>query len=328
MKKLFLLSISIVLIVLAAPTQSTIAGDKPFPKIVETLAGSFPEGFAIGTGSTAYNSSPLGSIFKVDLRSGQGEVLVPVQNPDPATACVLLGMRVDPRTNYLFAAGCFNGNAFVYDADTGALIMEYQLAPPFTGVVNDLTITKDAVYFTDSFRPVLYRLPLSENGGIPLNPGAATEIPLPAEFELDFLGGEACCGGNGIVATPDGKTLIVGHSNLSRLYRVDPATGDVQVITEGLPIFPDGLAIKGRTIYTLHPLSFLGLPDEIKVIELSADLLSGEIVGTITDPDLDGVASGAVFGSSLYVNKARYNTIPEPDTEYWLTKLRIAPKKR
>jgi hypothetical protein len=187
MKKLFLSSISIVLVVLAVPTQSTIAGDKPFPKIVETLAGSFPEGFAIGKGSTAYNSSPLGSIYKVDLRSGQGEVLVPVQNPDPSTACVVLGMRVDPRTNYLFAAGCFNGNAFVYDADTGALIMEYQLAPPFTGVVNDLTITKDAVYFTDSFRPVLYRLPLSENGGIPLNPGAATEIPLPAEFELDFL---------------------------------------------------------------------------------------------------------------------------------------------
>jgi hypothetical protein len=61
---------------------------------------------------------------------------------------------------------------------------------------------------------------------------------------------------------------------------------------------------------------------------LSADLLSGEIVGTITDPDLEGVASGAVFGSSLYVNNARYNTFPEPDTEYWLTKLRIRPKKK
>ncbi len=87
----------------------------------------------------------------MDLRSGQGEVIVPVQNPDPFTACVILGMRVDPRINYLFAAGCFAGNAFVYDADTGALIMEYQSSKsgPF-GLVNDLTIANDAVYFTDT----------------------------------------------------------------------------------------------------------------------------------------------------------------------------------
>jgi hypothetical protein len=35
------------------------------------------------------------------------------------------------------------------------------------------------------------------------------------------------------------------------------------------------------------------------------------------------VASGAMFGNSLYVNNARYYTFPEPDTEYWLTKLSI-----
>ncbi len=314
------------LALLAIP--SIVAAEKAFPEIIPTLAGNYPEGFAIGRGTTAYNGAPFGSIYKFDLRSGQGEVLVPpVPNPDLDTTCVLLGMRVDPRTNYLFVAGCFNGNAFVYDADNGALIMEYQLAAPFTGVVNDLTITRDAVYFTDSFRPVLYRLPLLKNGRIPLDPGAATEIPLPAEFELDFAGGEPCCGGNGIVSTPDGKTLIVGHSNLSRLYRVDVATGDVALITEGLPIFPDGLAIKGRTVYSLHPLSFLGQPDEVKVIELADDLLSGEIVGTITDPNMDGIASGAVFGASLYVNNARYNTFPEPDTEYWVTKLSIRPTK-
>lgn len=308
------------LAILVLPSIS--AADKSFPKIIPTLTGNYPEGFAIGSGTTAYNGAPFGSIYKFDLRTGEGEVLVPpVQNPDLDTTCVVLGMRVDPRTNYLFAAGCFNGNAFVYDADSGALLMEYQLVPPFAGVVNDLTITRDAVYFTDSFRAVLYRLPLSKNGQIPLDPGAATEIPLPAEFELGPM--DPCCGGNGIVSTPDGKTLIVGHSNLSRLYRVDVATGDVVLITEGLPVFPDGLAIQGRTVYSLHPLSFLGLPDEVKVIELDDDLLSGQIVGTITDPALDGIASGAIFGASLYVNNARYNTFPEPDTEYWVTKLRI-----
>ena len=121
----------------------------------------------------------------------------------------------------------------------------------------------------------------------------------------------------------------MGHSNLSRLYRVDVTTGNVTLITEGLPPFPDGLAIKGRTVYSLHPLSaFLGVPDEVKMIHLSSDLAIGEIVGTITSPNLDGVASGAVFGSSLYVNNARYSTFPQPDTEYWVTKLSTRIKGR
>ena len=324
----------VALTILAVPIQATIARDKPFPTIVDTLTGSPPEGFAIGKGHTAYNSSPLGSIYKVDLRSGQGEVLVPVQNPDPLSACVILGMRVDPRTNYLYAAGCFNGNAFVYDADTGALIMEYQLnnSPEF-GVVNDLTITKDAVYFTDSFRPVLYRLPLSKNGGLPLNPGAATEIPLPDEFILDPEN-DPCCGGNGIVSTPNGKTLIIGHSNLARLYRFDTATGDVDQIAVDGPLtgFLDGIAMQGDTLYILTPYDFPGPPvsiDRIQVVELDKGNLSGTLVDTITDPDnLDGVASGAIFGNSLYVNNARYTTFPEPNTPYWLTKLNTRPKKK
>jgi sugar lactone lactonase YvrE len=253
------------LIVLALPTHSAIAGDKPFPKIVDTLPGSYPEGFAIGKGHTAYNGSPLGSIYKVDLRSGQGGVLVSVQDPDPLNACVILGMRVDPRTNYLFAAGCFAGNAFVYDADTGALIFEYQLnnSGEF-GIVNDLTITKDAVYFTDSFRPVLYRLPLSKNGAIPLNPSAATEIRLPNEFLLD-PDNDPCCGGNGIVSTPDGKTVIIGHSNLARLYRFDTATGAVDQIAVDGPLsgFLDGIAIHGDTLYIMTPYDFPGPPDSI-----------------------------------------------------------------
>ena len=333
MNKRLILGI-IALTILAVPIQTTIARDKPFPKIVDTLPGSFPEGFAIGKGHTAYNSSPLGSIYKVDLRSGQGEVLVPVQNPDPFTACVILGMRVDPRTNYLFAAGCFNGNAFVYDADTGALIMEYQLnnSPEF-GVVNDLTITKDAVYFTDSFRPVLYRLPLSKNGGLPLNPGAATEIPLPDEFILDPEN-DPCCGGNGIVSTPNGKTLIIGHSNLAQLYRFDTTNGDLDPIAVDGPLtgFLDGIAMRGDTLYIMTPYDFPGPPDSIdriQVVELDKGNLSGTLVDTITDPDnLDGVASGAIFGNSLYVNNARYTTFPEPNTPFWLTKLNIRPKKK
>ena len=330
MKRLFLSLMPIAVIALALPAASVGAADKPFPTRVYTLDGSSSEGFAIGKGPTAYNSSPDGSIYKVDLQSGQGEVLVEVQDPFD---CFKLGMRIDDRTNYLFVAGCVYGNAFVYDADTGALIMEYQLNTSGEfGVVNDLTITKDAVYFTDSFRPVLYRLPLSKDGEIPLNAGAATEIPLPEEF---INSDPFCCTGNGIVSAPNGKTLIVGHSNLARLYRVDTASGDVEEIAIDGPLtgFLDGIAMQGDMLYIMTPYDFPGPPvsiDRIQVVELDKGHLSGTLVETITDPaNLDGVASGAIFGGSLYVNNARYAVEfpPLPDTPFWVTKLKIRPKK-
>lgn len=300
------------------------AGDKPFPKIIDTPNGSAPEGFAIGNGHTAFNGSPNGSIVKIDLRSGESEVLVPVRDPDIAGgACFVLGLRYDPRTNYLYAAGCVGGNAYVYDADTGALIMEYQLTEPFTSVINDLTITRDAVYFTDSYRPVLYRLALSKNGQPLSDAGAVTEIPLPADiFTQDFLGGEPCCAGNGIVASPDGNTLVIGHSNLAKLFRVKPATGEVDEILLYAPLdgFLDGLAIKGHRLYIMTP----GFPEpesRIQIVELEPNFLLGRYVDAITDPDLDDVASGAIFGNSLYVNNARYSQFPGGDTPYWITKI-------
>mgnify|MGYP001827497946 CR=1 FL=1 len=321
---------AIALIALALPALSVSAADKPFPTRVPTLDGAASEGFAIGKGHTAYNSSPDGSLYKVDLRSGKGEVLVDIQDP---LDCLKLGMRVDDRTNYLFVAGCIYGNALVLDADNGATIGEYQLNTSGEfGIVNDLTITKDAVYFTDSFRPVLYRLPLSRDGAISLDPGAATEIPLPPEFlNTDPF----CCTGNGIVSTPDGKILIIGHSNLARLYRFDTASGDIDQIAVDGPLsgFLDGIAMRGKTLYIMTPYNFPGPPvsiDRIQVVELDKDYLSGTLVDEITDPEnLDGVASGAIFGNSLYVNNARYATPfpPEPDTPFWVTKLKIRPKK-
>jgi hypothetical protein len=106
---------------LALPFLSASAGEKPFPHIVPSLFGSLPEGFAIGKGSTAYDGSIDGSIYKVDLRNGVGVTLVdPEDDFDIATDCYKLGMRVDRRTNNLFVAGCQNGNAYVFDADNGA----------------------------------------------------------------------------------------------------------------------------------------------------------------------------------------------------------------
>jgi hypothetical protein len=106
MTKLLSSAMAIMLVGSTLPIAITVAGDAPFPKKIFTQPGSPPEGFTIGKGTTAYQGALDGSIFKSDLRSGKGELLVDVVEPWTLETCRLLGLRVDDRTNYLFAAGC------------------------------------------------------------------------------------------------------------------------------------------------------------------------------------------------------------------------------
>ncbi len=314
---------------LALSVQSISAGEKPFAKLVPALAGAPPEGFTIGKGTTAYNGSIDGSIYKVNLRNGEGEVLVPAE-PDFdvfAGDCYKLGMRVDRRSNNLIVAGCQQGDAYVFNADTGEELMKYQLDDSGNSAINDLAITVDAVYFTDFNQPFIYRLPMSKNGKLPEDANAATAIPLTGDFETgDNIGGVFA---NGIVATPDGKTLIVGHSGSSKIFKVDPGTGHADEIIVSPPLaglldgsFLDAIVMYDGALYILSPGDTPDL-DSIQVVVLADDMLTGTLVGKITDSDMDGVASGAMHGDSLYVNNARYLEYPGLPTTYDITKIDI-----
>lgn len=72
MKRVLTKLVPTAVILLALPMFSASAGEKPFPKRVPVLDGSYHEGFAIGKGHTAYSGSPDGSIYKVNLRNGKG----------------------------------------------------------------------------------------------------------------------------------------------------------------------------------------------------------------------------------------------------------------
>jgi sugar lactone lactonase YvrE len=342
---------AIALVALTVPMLSASAGEKPFPKIIPVLEGAPPEGFAIGKGTTAYNGSIDGSIYKFDLRTGIGELFVAAEPGFDAESvfageCYKLGMRVDRRSNNLIVAGCAQGDAYVFDADTGEELKKYQLDDSGNSVINDLAITTDAVYFTDYNQPFIYRLPVSKNGRLPEDVNAATAIELTGDFET----GENLLGvfANGIVATPDGKTLIVGNSGSSKLFRVDPTTGHSDEIIidpplnglvqtgvdeDGFPIldgaFLDALVMRDGVLYVLGSGFNTPEDDGVFVVVLADDLLTGTNMGTITDPETDFLASGALHGDSLYLNNARYfnfpGCLPEPDgcTQYWITKVNI-----
>jgi sugar lactone lactonase YvrE len=268
----------------------------PFPDRLDLPDGFAPEGIAIGRGTTFYTGSLAGQgIWRGDLRSGRGDFLVDEGGP-------FVGMKVAAH-NRLWVAGGPAGTGHVFDAATGEQLRVCRLAPDGASTfVNDVVVTRDAAWFTDSFRGVIYRVDLDDCDFSEVDLTALA----PPEANVFRL--------NGIDATPNGKTLVVVNSTAGQLYRIDVATEDVDLIEVGESVHGDGILLSGHTLYVVRDR------DHVAVIELAPDLSSGSVVAELTG-DLDVPTTVARFGSSLYVVNARFGTTDEPPVPYWVTRL-------
>jgi sugar lactone lactonase YvrE len=281
-----------------------------FPSTIALPNGFRPEGIVTGRGPVIYAGSLAnGAIYAASLVTGRGRVLVP-----GVAGRVAVGLGFDPRTNYIYAAGGPTGMAFVHDAGSGETVASFQLTTEAARFVNDVIVTPSAAYFTDSFQPVLYKLPLRRGGRLP--PPEAVEV-LPLGGDFTFVPG--AFNTNGIEATPSGRTLIIVHSALGVLYRVDPRTGDARLIDLGGDSVAngDGLLLEGRTLFVVQ-----NQLNQVAAVRLDERLESGEVVRVLTDPRLDVPTTAAGFGSLLYVVNARFSTPPTPDTEYTIVRIR------
>jgi hypothetical protein len=303
---LWLIAALAVAVALLVSASLTAAAGKPFPDLIPLPDNFGPEGIAVGRGSNFYvGSIPTGAIFHGDLRTGEGDPLVPPQEGRAA-----IGLWLDDRTNYLYVAGGPTGAGYVYDATTGEDVVSFQFTTQ-ASFVNDVVVTREAAYFTDSFRPFMYRVQLSNDG----SPGSTfDEVALTGEF--NFVPG--AFNANGIDATPNGKHLVIVNSTLGELYLVDPSSGVATLIDLGGTSVTagDGILLDGKTLYVVR-----NQLNEIAVVKLSPDLLSGGVVDTITDSDFDVPTTIAEFGHSLYAVNARFGTSPPPDVEYDVVKV-------
>ena len=282
--------------VLAAGTMSGAAA-AAFPDTLPLPDGWLPEGIATGTGTTIYSGSRAdGSIWKGDLRTGEGEILVDTDGR------VAVGLKVD--RGLLFVAGGPTGDAYVYDAGTGEEVAVLDLTDG-SAFVNDVIVTRDAAWFTDSQSAVLYRVALGP-GGTPT--GEVEPVPLSGDWQ-QVVGFNA----NGVAATPDGRTLLVVNSTTGILYNIDPGTGDAVAVDTGDAALTsgDGILLHGRTLRVVR-----NSLNEVVELQLSPDLLSATLIDTLTDPDFDVPTTIALHGSRLYVVNARFSTPPTPATEY------------
>jgi sugar lactone lactonase YvrE len=281
------------LVLAATPASSA----RDWPEVIPLPTGFQPEGIDIAGGHTFYvGSIPTGAVYRGDLRTGQGAVLVPAQ---PGRAAI--GIDVDGRKR-IFVAGGPTGVAWVYDARTGATLASYQLAMGAPTFVNDVVVTKDAAWFTESQAAVLYRVPIGPGGELG-SQADVQRVPLGGAFELG-----PGFNVNGIDATPNGKTLVIVQSNLGRLYTVEAETGVADLIEltggSGNVMQCDGILLDGRMLYVVQ-----NRMNQIAVVKLTRDLGSGTITGLLTDSDFDVPTTIAEFGKYLYAVNARFGVM-------------------
>lgn len=288
-------------LVFAALVLAVPAAAQPFPDLIPLPNGFRPEGIARGAGPTFFvGSISTGAVFRGDLLSGDGDVLVPAQEGRSAT-----GIEVD-RHQRVFVAGGETGDAYVYDGRTGEELALYELVTDGDATfINDVVVTKTAAWFTDSFRAVLYRVPIGPNslGG----PSSVEELLLTGE-DFELVPGQFNV--NGIETTPDGNRLVIVQSITGTLFTVDPEDGlaDAIELTGGDAAFGDGLLRVGTTLYVVQ-----NQLNRIAVIRLAEEGGSGTVVAHLTDADLDVPTTVARFGRALYAVNARFG-IPSPDT--------------
>jgi sugar lactone lactonase YvrE len=267
-----------------------------FPTVLNLPNGFSPEGIAI-EGKAAYTGSLAnGSIQRIDLRTGLATQFA----PPPGPGRIAVGMDID-RFGRLWVAGGGHGGPFpgvitsfrLYDTKTGVLLSDVRF--PAAGFINDVTVTRDAAWFTDSADPAaLVRVPIAANGTI----GSPRKVTLGGEW----VPGGGLINANGIRATPDGKHLIVGQTVAAEggaaLYVVPShATGTAfarRINLQGTLASADGLVLIGQT---LHVVTHHGV---VKVM-LAPALTSGRVLSITEVPGAEFASTADLFGGRLYV---------------------------
>ncbi|MFC1604599.1 YncE family protein [Planctomycetota bacterium] len=253
--------------------------------------------FFVGSMSFSGNLTNAGAIYKGNLVTGEGQLLV------PPTGKQVIGLSYDARTDYLYAATGHLGNleegVKVYAGTSGRLLGEIIFGDEM--VINDVLVTDTAVYCTDSISTTLYKIPLENDGKV---------FSSTAE-KIEMTGFEMVEGinANGLVGDSDGKELVVINISSGVLYLVDTATGAATPVNiQGSAtsfVNGDGLYMDGRTLYICENFSNFPL-GRIAVVELSDDLTTGTFIKYIESDDFAIPTTIIGFGNCIYAVNTHY----------------------
>ena len=280
------------------------------PSRIALPDGFQPEGITVGRGGVAYLGSRTdGDIYAVDLKNGRGGVIS--QGPGPGSPSV--GLKYG--RNRLYVSGGNTGTGRVVDARTGVILASYPFSsqPSF---INDVVLTRSTAWFTNSLQPELY--------GVSRSQDAADAEVTTLKLRGDWVQAAGVNNANGIVQSPDKRSLLVVQSNTGFLFRVNPRTGVARKVDLGGTLLSngDGLLLRGRTLYAVQ-----NRQNQVAVVRLDERGRRGTLVDTLTSADLpagtsfDVPTTAAYYRGNLYLPNARFGTANPTTTDYWITRL-------
>lgn len=291
-------TVALVALLLAAVPSASAA-----PPTSYSLAGSrvFPEGVTVVPGTRTFyvSSTNGGAIYRGMLDRARTRVFLP-GGRDGRTAAV--GMKAD-RAGRLYVAGGATGRLYVYSTRTRRLIRTFDtgLRAPDT-FVNDVSLAPNGdAYFTDSRRPVVYRV----SAAAAASPTAAVEAP---EVYLDLAGSPVSFTAgnnlNGIAVAGAGSYLIAVQSSTGQLFRVETASKRVTEIDLGGARLTrgDGLLLIGRTLYVVR-----NMDERIVKIAMAPDFSSGRIRSSTTNRALRFPTTIAAASGDLLAVNAQFD---------------------
>jgi sugar lactone lactonase YvrE len=312
LRRISMVAAAAALVIPAAPAAAhSDRGDRSGDATIELPAGFAGEGVATGAGGAFYAGSLAdGRIARGDLRSRTSEVFVSAPAVAPA-----VGLKADVRHGLLWVAGGPSGKAAVYDLQSGASnsVLTLTTAASF---INDVVVTGDAAYFTNSLVPEIYRVPISRTGDVG-DPETIALLGPAGQFVAGF-------NLNGIAASQNGKQLIVVNSATGQLFTVDPATGQSSTIDLAGASVPtgDGLLLDGRTLYVLQNGARPGTTNQIVAIRLDRRMTTGRVIANITSPLFETATTLAKRGNTFLVVNAQFGGAPiDPESEIVVLKV-------
>jgi sugar lactone lactonase YvrE len=274
----------------------------------------FPEGVAYrsDTGDFYVGSTTDGTVFRGNVEGGPKEAEVFLE-PESDGRTTAIGMEVDEEGR-LFIAGGETGRIFVYDTESADLVRRLDTPDAKATFLNDVAVTPDGdAYFTDSMRPVLFRLTSTGDGVGEAEPWLNFE-GTPAEYEEGF-------NFNGIDATEDGRYLVAVQSNTGELFRIDTENKEVVEIDLGgeTLVNGDGLLLDGRTVYVVRNEQELIVP-----VKLSREFTSGKVGEPFTDPSFAFPTTIAkTDGRLLVVNSQFDKQEGEPELPFTVSSIEV-----
>jgi len=328
-KPLFFWATSLTLAIITFATGSNAQETlQPYaPSILHSFLDSrnvYPESVTVDQSSGTFyvGSVKEGTIYKGKIAQPGLEVFSP-GGADGRT--IATGMFFT--NDRLIVVGRQTGLIFVYNTKNCRLIskLDNGLRTGQT-FLNDTTFAPDgSAYVTDSVNPMLYRVAPTWTGQYELQ--EFLKFDGTPVIYVNAPGAEGI-NVNGIVATADGRYLIIGKRNENRIFRVDLKSREIVPVNMpvGMLNTPDGLFLEGNTLYVAQ-----NIPKSIAVVKLSSDFSTAELERTINHPTFAFPTSVARYKNRLLVVSSQFDTAGSPAAvlgtqppvlPFWVTEIR------